>query len=86
MPKNPRRDIIEYGVLLTLTTGVTAAAGLIAFMNFTDFESFQKQRVDLSAPVDFKGAWRELQRLGKGQPNAKNDQSSGNNDPPRTNQ
>lgn len=61
---NPRRDAIEYGVLMTLTTTMVAGLGMLLYVNRTHPGGLPK--LDLDAPVDFKGAFRELQKMAKG--------------------
>ena len=61
---NPRRDAIEYGVLLTLTSTMVAGLGLMLYTIKTQPEGLPK--LDLDAPVDFKNAFRSLQQLARG--------------------
>lgn len=66
--RNPRRDAIEYGVLVTLTTMMAGAYGVIIYLGMTPDENGKPrkmEKVDLNAPVDIRGALREL-RYGKG--------------------
>lgn len=66
--RNPRRDAIEYGVLVTLTTMMVGAYGVMIYLGATPDENGKPrklEKVDLNAPVDIRGALREL-RYGKG--------------------
>jgi len=66
--RNPRRDAIEYGVLVTLTTMMVGAYGVMIYLGATPDENGKPrklEKVDLNAPVDIQGALREL-RYGKG--------------------
>ena len=60
---SPRRDAIEYGVLVTLASGMAAAYGiLIAYTSRRepDGERRRLPRVDLDEPVDLAAAWEDL--------------------------
>jgi hypothetical protein len=57
---NPRRDALEYGMLMVCTTGLTAGLGLMLYMRNS---SQGLEKVDLNAPFDMKGAFQELKRL-----------------------
>jgi hypothetical protein len=61
---NPRRDALEYGVLITVATSMTVMFGIFAYIRCTEDPS-NRQRLDLNAPVNFGEAWRELQRYGR---------------------
>jgi hypothetical protein len=61
---NPRRDALEYGVLLTVATSMTVVFGIFAYIRCTEDPS-NRQRLDLHAPVNFGQAWRELQRYSR---------------------
>lgn len=65
---NPRRDALEYGVLLTVATSLSVAFGLLVYMKYNeDGENAPpRQRLNLNAPVDLQQAWRELQLYGRG--------------------
>ena len=65
---NPRRDAFEYGVLITLTSGMAAAyAFLIAYSNLKEADGSRKKlpRVDLDAKVDLAEAWEEMKSVSK---------------------
>ena len=64
MRGNPRRDAIEYGILMTLTTTMVAGLGLMIYASRQSPEGLPK--LDLDAPVDFKSAFREVQQIAKG--------------------
>lgn len=73
---NPRRDAIEYGLLLTLTTTMTAGLGLLLYVAKTlPEEGQQHPRLNLDAPMDFKGAFRTLQQFARGDLSALNENS-----------
>ncbi|KAL3757143.1 hypothetical protein ACHAWU_002982 [Discostella pseudostelligera] len=66
---NPRRDAIEYGVLLTLTASMAAAyAVLIAYSNqrTPDGQRRKLPRVELDKPVDLGAMWAEMKDFGRG--------------------
>ncbi|KAL7431240.1 hypothetical protein ACHAXH_006991 [Discostella pseudostelligera] len=66
---NPRRDAIEYGVLITLTTSMAAAyAVLIAYSNqrTPDGQRRKLPRVELDKPVDLGEMWAEMKDFGRG--------------------
>ena len=58
---NPRRDALEYGILITCATSMTVAFGIFAYIRCTEDRN-NRQKVDLRAPVNFGQSWRELQR------------------------
>lgn len=60
MRGSPRRDALEYGMLMVCTTGLTAGLGLMLYMRNTP-EGLDK--VDLNAPFDLKGSLQELTKL-----------------------
>jgi len=57
---SPRRDALEYGMLLFCTTGLSAGLGLMLYMRNSPGGL---EKLDLDSTVDFKGAWRELKQL-----------------------
>lgn len=59
MRGNPRRDAIEYGVLFTLTSAMVTGLGLMIYVQKTR----GLEKLDLNAPLDFKGAWQELKGM-----------------------
>lgn len=65
---NPRRDALEYGILLTVATSLSVGFGLLIFMKYNEDgeNSPPRQRLNLNAPVDLQQAWRELQTYGRG--------------------
>ena len=66
---NPRRDAIEYGVLITLTASMaTAYAILIAYSNqrTPDGQRRKLPRVELDKPVDLGEMWTEIKDFGRG--------------------
>ena len=66
---NPRRDAIEYGVLVTLTASMAAAyAVLIAYSNqrTPDGQRRKLPRVELDKPVDLGEMWAEIKDFGRG--------------------
>jgi hypothetical protein len=66
---NPRRDAIEYGVLITLTASMaTAYAILIAYSNqrTPDGQRRKLPRVELDKPVDLGEMWMEMKNFGRG--------------------
>lgn len=61
--RNPRREAIEYGILVTLTTAMAGAYGVILYLGMTPDENGKPRKldkVDLTAPLDIKGAWEEF--------------------------
>ncbi|KAL7528854.1 hypothetical protein ACHAXR_004679 [Thalassiosira sp. AJA248-18] len=63
---NPRRDAFEYGVLVTLGTGMAAAyAFLIAYSNqrTPDGQRRKMPKVDLDEPVDLGKAWEDMKNV-----------------------
>ena len=61
--RNPRRDAIEYGILVTLTTAMAGAYGVILYLGMTPDENGnprKKMKVDLNEPVDIGAALRAL--------------------------
>jgi hypothetical protein len=64
---NPRRDAIEYGILLTVATSLSVGFGLLVYMKYNeDGENGPpRQRLDMNAPLDLQQAWRELQNYGR---------------------
>eukprot|EP00540_Astrosyne_radiata_P009030 CAMPEP_0116826146 /NCGR_PEP_ID=MMETSP0418-20121206/2366_1 /TAXON_ID=1158023 /ORGANISM="Astrosyne radiata, Strain 13vi08-1A" /LENGTH=76 /DNA_ID=CAMNT_0004454747 /DNA_START=23 /DNA_END=253 /DNA_ORIENTATION=+ len=63
--RNPRRDALEYGILLATTASVAVAYGVLAYVRFNNVDPERKLRVDLTKPVDFREAARELRELGR---------------------
>mmetsp|Transcript_27368 Transcript_27368/g.33848 ORF Transcript_27368/g.33848 Transcript_27368/m.33848 type:complete len:92 (+) Transcript_27368:170-445(+) len=61
---NPRRDAVEYGILMTLTTSMCGAVGLMLYM--ANAQPGGMSSVDLDAKLDFKTAWREIGQVAKG--------------------
>lgn len=64
--RNPRRDAIEYGVLLTLSTVMAGAMGLMIYLRKTPMEDGTPRKletIDLDAPVDFARIWKELKHI-----------------------
>ena len=49
---------------MTLTTTMVAGLGMLLYVNRTHPEGLPE--FDLDAPVDFKGAFREVQKMAKG--------------------
>jgi len=61
--RNPRRDAIEYGILVTLTTVMAGAYGVILYLGMTPDENGnprKKMKVDLNEPVDIGATLRAL--------------------------
>lgn len=54
---SPRRDALEYGMLMVCTTGLTAGLGLMLYLRNSPQGLGQ---IDLNAPFDPKAALREL--------------------------
>ena len=80
--RNPRRDAIEYGVLVTLTTMMVGAYGVIIYLGMTPDENGKPrklEKVDLNAPFDLRGALREL-RFGKDVGSSSSSGSCGSNE------
>jgi len=79
---NPRRDALEYGILLTVATSLSVGFGLLIFMKYNeDGENAPpRQRLNLNAPVDLQQAWRELQNYGRGGSSGGNQGGSNGND------
>ena len=73
---NPRRDALEYGVLLTVATSLSIGFGLLIYMKYNEDGENGRQRLNLNAPVDFQQAWRELQSFGRGGGAGSNNQSA----------
>jgi hypothetical protein len=66
---NPRRDALEYGVLIALTSSMAVAYGLlIAYTQQREPDGQRRRlpRVDLDASVDLREAWDELRNFGGG--------------------
>jgi hypothetical protein len=66
---NPRRDALEYGVLIALTSSMALAYGLlIAYTQQREPDGQRRRlpRVDLDASVDLREAWNELRNFGGG--------------------
>lgn len=59
MRGNPRRDAIEYGVLFTLASAMVTGLGLMIYVRKTQ----GLEKLDLNAPLDFNGAWKELKMM-----------------------
>lgn len=57
---NPRRDALEYGMLMFCATGLTAGLGLMLYMRNTPQGL---ETIDLNAPFDVRGALQELKQL-----------------------
>ena len=57
---NPRRDALEYGILMFCTTGMTVGLGLMLYGRNTP-QGLGK--LDLNAPFDLKGALKELSQM-----------------------
>ena len=55
---NPRREALEYGVLITVTTAMVGAMGLMIAAGKP-----KDRRVDLNEPIRFDQLWREVQSL-----------------------
>ena len=84
MRGSPRRDALEYGMLMVCTTGLTAGLGLMLYMRNTP-EGLDK--VDLNAPFDLKGSFNELTKLrdrvlGGGNGKSEVGSSAGQHSPP----
>ena len=77
--RNPRRDALEYAVLLTVATSLSVGFGLLIYMKYNeDGEGAPpRQRLNLNTPVDLQQAWRELQLYGRGGGNGSNQSGSG---------
>mmetsp|Transcript_23768 Transcript_23768/g.22805 ORF Transcript_23768/g.22805 Transcript_23768/m.22805 type:complete len:95 (+) Transcript_23768:164-448(+) len=63
--RNPRRNALEYGVLISLATGMTCAYGVMIYVFSTpgqDGKARDLRKVDLNAPVSLGEMWRELTR------------------------
>ena len=71
---NPRRDALEYGILISLTTVMVGAMGLMILA-----EKPKDRKVDLNKPVNFDQLWKEVQTLQsrsfKGEKGSGNDES-----------
>jgi len=66
---NPRRDALEYGVLIALGSSMAVAYGLlIAYTQQREPDGQRRRlpRVDLDASVDLREAWNELRDFGGG--------------------
>lgn len=65
---NPRRDAIEYGILLTVATSLSVGFGLLVYMKYNEGGEGDppRQRLNLNTPVDLQQAWKELQQYGRG--------------------
>lgn len=65
---NPRRDALEYGILLAVATSLSVGFGLLVYMKYNEdgVNSPPRQRLDMNAPLDLQQAWRELQSYGRG--------------------
>ena len=66
---NPRRDALEYGVLITLGSSMAVAYGLlIAYTQQREPDGQRRRlpRVDLDASVDLREAWNERRDFGGG--------------------
>ena len=66
---NPRRDAIEYGVLIGLTSSMAIAYGLIiAYIQQRDADGRRRRlpRVDLDASVNIGEVWDEMKNIGLG--------------------
>lgn len=61
---NPRRDAVEYGILLAMTTSCAVACGIMLATNFN--EDGKKKRVDLNETVDLGQAMKELRKFWSG--------------------
>ena len=60
---NPRRDAVEYGVLITITTSMAAAyAFLLAYSNQTGADGKRQKlaKVNLDEAVDLSKAWEDM--------------------------
>ena len=58
---NPRRDAVEYAVLLAVATSITAAFGVLTYIKWYEDEATNpRPTLDLNAPVNFQQALREL--------------------------
>ena len=55
---NPRRDALEYGILMTLGTAMVGAMGLMLFA-----EKPKDRKLDLDKPLDFQQLWKEVQSI-----------------------
>lgn len=65
---NPRRDALEYGILLTVATSLSVGFGLLVYMKYNEGGEGAppRQRLNLNEPVDLQRAWQELQQYGRG--------------------
>jgi len=60
---NPRRNALEYGILVGLTTSMACAYGVMIYIFSTpgkDGQPRQLGKVDLNAPINFGEMWKEL--------------------------
>ncbi len=61
---NPRREAIEFGVLLGISTTMVVSLGAMIFVSRQSPDGLPK--IDLDAPVDFKKAFAEVRQISKG--------------------
>lgn len=67
---NPRRDAVEYAILITVATSITAAFGVLAYIKwFEDEMPHPLPKLDLNAPVNFQQALRELEQINRNRQN-----------------
>mmetsp|Transcript_2635 Transcript_2635/g.3947 ORF Transcript_2635/g.3947 Transcript_2635/m.3947 type:complete len:110 (-) Transcript_2635:165-494(-) len=59
MRGSPRRDAVEYGILMFCATSLSAGLGLMLYMRRTD----GLDKLDLTAPVDIQGSLKQLKQL-----------------------
>lgn len=59
MRGSPRRDALEYAMLMFCTTSLTAGMGLMLYLRKNGMD----EKIDLNAPFDMKGALSELSQL-----------------------
>mmetsp|Transcript_23281 Transcript_23281/g.38376 ORF Transcript_23281/g.38376 Transcript_23281/m.38376 type:complete len:106 (-) Transcript_23281:406-723(-) len=66
---NPRRDALEYGVLMTITTSMAAAyAFLLAYSSKTGADGKRQKlpKVNLDESVDLAKAWEDVKETVRG--------------------
>ena len=66
---NPRRDALEYGVLMTITTSMAAAyAFLLAYSSQTGADGKRQKlpKVNLDESVDLAKAWEDVKESMRG--------------------
>ncbi len=61
---NPRREAMEFGVLLGLSTTMIVGLGVMIYVSKQSPTGVPK--LDLDAPVDFRKAFAEVQQIARG--------------------